>query len=239
MSDAIRILMIVTSQATMGVGGAPTGVWFEELATPYYAFVDADVEVDIAAVAGGRIPIDPHSLQAAGGNPPSVERFLQDQAAMDKLGHAEKLDDLTSTRYAALFLPGGHGTMWDLPANPALSSLLAAAWRSGKVVAAVCHGPAGLLGVKDESGRPLVAGRRVSAFTNAEEAAAGLSGAVPFPLETRLRELGARYESGPNFQPYAVRDGKLVTGQNPASSEAVARLTLEAIRTTAKTDDSQ
>lgn len=231
--NTIKILMILTSQATMGVGGAPTGVWFEEVATPYYAFVDAGAEVDIASLAGGRIPIDPHSLQAAGKNPASVERFLQDKAAMEKIEHSRKLDSVRSAGYGAVFLPGGHGTMWDLPQSKALADLLATAWRSGKVISAVCHGPAGLVNVQDGAGKPLVAGRRVSAFSNTEEVAAGLAGTVPFPLESRLRDLGARYESGPDFQPYAIRDGNLVTGQNPASSEAVARLTLEAIQTPA------
>lgn len=227
--NTIKILMILTSQASMGIGGAPTGVWFEELATPYYAFLDAGAEVDIASIAGGRIPIDPHSLQAAGKNPASVERFLQDQAAMDKIERALGVDAVSSTGYGAVFLPGGHGTMWDLPRSQALADLLATAWQGGKVLAAVCHGPAGLLHVRDGAGQPLVAGRRVSAFSNTEETAAGLAGSVPFLLESRLRELGARYESGPDFQPHALRDGNLVTGQNPASSEAVARLTLAAV----------
>lgn len=230
MTTTIKILMILTSQATMGDDGAPTGVWFEELATPYYAFIDAGAEVEIASVAGGRIPIDPKSLQETGENPASVERFRNDRDAMDKIEHAKTLDDVAATDYAAVFLPGGHGTMWDLPRSRALSDLLTSAWGDGKVVGAVCHGPAGLMGAKDADGRPLVAGRRVSAFTNSEEEAVGLTKVVPFALETRLRELGAVYESGPDFAPHAVRDGSLVTGQNPASSEATANLVLEAIR---------
>ncbi|HEX6735924.1 MAG TPA: type 1 glutamine amidotransferase domain-containing protein [Azonexus sp.] len=228
--NSLKILMILTSQATMGAGGAPTGVWFEELATPYYAFVDAGAKVEIASIAGGRIPIDPNSRQAAGTNPASVERFLQDPAAMAKIEQARPVEGIDTAGYAAVFLPGGHGTMWDLPDSAALAALLATAWRQDKVVAAVCHGPAGLVNVRDDAGQPLVAGRRVSAFSNAEEAAVGLTGTVPFALESRLRELGARYESVPDFQPYAIRDGRLVTGQNPASSEEVARLTLAAIR---------
>lgn len=233
MTSTLKILMILTSQATMGPGGAPTGVWFEELATPYYAFVDAGVEVELASVSGGAIPIDPHSLAPAGSgkNPPSVERFLGDGAAMAKLEHARPLAGETPDAYAALFLPGGHGTMWDLPDNPALGSLLTQAWAQGKVLAAVCHGPAGLISVKDISGAPLVAGRRISAFSNSEEKAAGLDRTVPFALESRLRDLGARYESGPDFQPFALDDGRLITGQNPQSSEAVARLTLQALGT--------
>ncbi|MFT3849153.1 MAG: type 1 glutamine amidotransferase domain-containing protein [Propionivibrio sp.] len=230
MNSTLKILMILTSQSTMGVGGAPTGVWFEELTAPYYTFIDAGAEVEIASVAGGRIPIDPHSLKSAGSNPASVERFLNDAAAMRRMEHSTPLAALAAGDYDAVFLPGGHGTMWDLPHNAALANLLHSTWKNGKVIAAVCHGPAGLIGALDETGQPLVRGRRVSAFSNEEETAAGLSESVPFALESALRELGARYESGPAFRPFAVCDGRLVTGQNPASSEEVARLTLEAIR---------
>lgn len=226
---AIKILLVLTSQATMGDDPRPTGVWFEELSTPYYAFVDAGAEVDIASIAGGKIPVDPHSIEADGKNPPSVERFLKDKAAMTKLEGSYKIDGISAAGYSAVFLPGGHGTMWDLPKSDKLANLLSAAWADGKVVAAVCHGPAGLVNVRDTNGQPLVAGRRVSAFTNSEEEAAGLTAKVPFLLETRIRDLGARYERGEDFQPFAVRDGRLVTGQNPASSGEVARLVLQAI----------
>jgi putative intracellular protease/amidase len=226
----IKILMILTAQATMGSHGPATGVWFEELSAPYYAFVDAGIAVEIASIPGGRIPVDPHSLHPSDKNPASVERFLNDETAMRKISSSWSIDDVKVGDYAAVFLPGGHGTMWDLPQSDHLAAVLNEAWESGKVLAAVCHGPAGLVNARDVSGLPLVSGRRVSAFTNSEEAAVGLAATVPFALESRLRELGARYESGPDFQPYAVRDGRLVTGQNPASSEPVARLVLEALR---------
>ncbi|WKX25770.1 type 1 glutamine amidotransferase domain-containing protein [Tatumella ptyseos] len=225
----IKILLILTSQATMGDDPRPTGVWFEELSTPYYAFVDAGAEVDIASIAGGKIPVDPHSIEAEGKNPPSVERFLKDKAAMAKLEGSQKIDNVSTEGYSAVFLPGGHGTMWDLPKSARLANLLSTSWANGKVVAAVCHGPAGLVNVKDTNGQPLVAGRRVSAFTNSEEEKAGLTQTVPFLLETRIRELGAKYERGDDFQSFAVRDGNLVTGQNPMSSGEVARLVLQAV----------
>lgn len=228
MTHAIKILMILTSQATMGADPRPTGVWFEEVATPYYAFVDAGAQVDLASIEGGKIPIDPRSQQAAGNNPASVDRFLTDPAAMAKLQGSLNIDQVSAGGYTAIFLPGGHGTMWDLPQSTTLANLLSSAWAKGKVVSAVCHGPAGLINVRDTNGQPLVAGRRVSAFTNSEEDAAGLSTTVPFLLETRLRQLGAHYERGEDFQPFAVRDGKLITGQNPASSAEVARLVLQA-----------
>lgn len=232
MSTPIKILMILTSQATMGDDPRPTGVWFEELSTPYYAFVDAGAQVDIASIAGGKIPIDPHSLEADAKSTPSVARFISDATAMQKIQVSMKIDALSTEGYSAVFLPGGHGTMWDLPKSSQLADLLSSAWSNGKVISAVCHGPAGLVNVKDASGKPLLAGRRVSAFTNSEEAAAGLTDKVPFLLETRIRTLGAKYQSGTDFQPYAVRDGRLVTGQNPASSEKVAHLVLEAIQQT-------
>lgn len=230
MTGTLKILMILTSQATMGAGGPPTGVWFEEVSAPYYTFVDSGAEVDIASPLGGRIPVDPHSLRPAGSNPASVERFLKDAVAMGKFESSWKIDAVSPSGYNAIFLPGGHGTMWDLASNERLGQLLSAAWADQKVIAAVCHGPAGLVNAKDADGKPLVSGRRVSAFTNSEEHAAGLDHTVPFLLESRIRELGANYERGADFASFAVRDGNLVTGQNPASSEAVARLTLEAAR---------
>lgn len=234
MTGTIKILIILTSHAIMGDTGRPTGVWFEELAAPYYQFIDSGAEVDIASIDGGKVPIDPHSMKAAGENPASVERFLNDGMAMEKIRASAKITDVAIDGYAAVFLPGGHGTMWDLPNSHALADVLSKAWTAGKVVAAVCHGPAGLVNVKDADGKPIVAGRRVSAFSNAEEIGAGLDKVVPFLLESRLREIGALYESGPDFKPFAVRDGKLVTGQNPASSEKAARLTLEAIMAAAE-----
>lgn len=224
----MKILIVLTSHGVIGETGHPTGVWMEELTTPYYAFIDAGAEVDLASTAGGQVPVDPNSM-AENDRPESVARFLDDARAMEKLKHSLNLDHLAADPYDAVFLPGGHGTMWDLPESAALADLLTAAFAEGKVIAAVCHGPAGLVNAKDVEGRPLVAGRKVSAFTNSEEEAAGLTHAVPFLLETRIRDLGALYERGPDFQPYAVRDGRLITGQNPASSARVAQLVLEAI----------
>lgn len=230
MSTTLKILMILTSHAAMGESARPTGVWFEELSTPYYAFVDAGAQVDIVSIQGGAVPVDPHSVQEGGDKPASVTRFMKDAAAMHQLTHSPSIEGLSTDGYAAIFMPGGHGTMWDLPESTALAELLSRAWQQGKVIAAVCHGPAGLVNLRDAQGQPVVAGRRVAGFSNTEEDAAGLSSTVPFLLETRLRELGARYEKGPDFQAFAVRDGQLVTGQNPASSEEAARLTLQAAR---------
>jgi putative intracellular protease/amidase len=231
MSDPIKILIIVTSHAVMGGEPAtPTGLWFEELTTPYYALADAGAVVDIASIRGGPVPIDPRSQRAAGENPASVERFLADPRAMAKLSVSWRIEAVDASHYDAVFLPGGHGTMFDLPGSTRLATIVSATLARGAVVAAVCHGPAGLVSAVDETGKPIVAGRRVSGFTNSEEEAAGLTNAVPFLLETRLRDLGATYVSGPDFRPFAVADGNLVTGQNPASSEEVARLMLERVQ---------
>lgn len=229
MLTKLKILMILTSSATMGDTPEPTGLWFEELATPYYAFVDADASVTLASIKGGPAPIDPRSVKPKGENEASVERFLGDETASASLQATIPIERIDVSDYDAVFLPGGHGTMWDLPESEALAALLGKAWASGKVVAAVCHGPAGLVNVMDETGAPLVKGRRVTGFSDSEERAVGLAEAVPFLLEARLRDLGGRYDSVADFQPFAIADGRLVTGQNPASSALTAKLTLEAL----------
>lgn len=229
MLTKLKILMILTSSATMGEVDKPTGLWFEELATPYYAFVDAGASVTLASIEGGPAPIDPRSVKPRGENEASVDRFLSDETASAALKATIHIGGVDVSEYDAVFLPGGHGTMWDLPRSAELAELLGKAWVEGKVVAAVCHGPAGLVNVRDEAGAPLISGRRVTGFSDSEERAVGLDRAVPFLLETRLRELGGRYESVADFQPFAIGDGRLVTGQNPASSALTAKLTLEAL----------
>jgi putative intracellular protease/amidase len=230
MTHPLKILMVLTSHAAIGDTGKPTGVWLEELTTPYYAFIDAGARVTVASIAGGPVPVDPGSLPADGERPASVSRYLDDTVAQAAVAASIPIQTLSADAYDAVFLPGGHGTMFDLPASTALTDLLSAAWTQGKVVAAVCHGPAGLVNVKDAAGAAIVDGRRVTGFSNAEEDAVGLTAQMPFLLETRLRDLGGLYESGPDFQPLAVRDGQLVTGQNPASSDEAAHLTLAAVR---------
>lgn len=226
----ITILFIVTSHAMMGDTGEPTGLWFEELATPYYAFVDAGYEVKIASISGGSVPIDPRSQQPVGKNPASVDRFLQDELAMSAIKNTPGIASIDSSRYDAVFLPGGHGTVWDLPNNHTLATIVSQTLADGRVVAAVCHGPAGLVSAVDSNGESVVKGKRVAAFTNSEEAAVELTDAVPFLLETRLKELGATVVTAPDFQPHAIADGNLITRQNPASSEKVAELIIKALQ---------
>jgi putative intracellular protease/amidase len=224
-----RILMIVTSNARMGQHDKPTGLWAEELAVPYYALLDAGAQVELASPLGGPLPFDPGSLKPAGQNEPSVERFLADPAAMAKAKNTQVAEAIDASAFDAVFFPGGHGTMWDLPLDAGVKRAVEAAFGAGKIVASVCHGAAGLVSARRADGKPLVEGKRVNAFTDAEEAAVGLSDVVPFALESRLRELGGRFEGAANWQPFAVRDGQLITGQNPQSSGLVADHVLEAL----------
>ena len=224
-----RILIVTTSNATMGPDGDPTGLWLEELTTPYFTFAEAGALVTLASISGGMIPVDPRSLEASDTPPDSVARFRADGVASGALDRSHAVAGIDGGNFDAIFLPGGHGTMWDLPCNAALASLISRMWRDGKVVGAVCHGPAGLLSATETDGQPLVAGKRVTAFTNAEEDGVGLTDKVPFLLESRLRDLGALFESGETFASHAIADGRLVTGQNPASSQATAQLVLDAV----------
>lgn len=222
------VLMIVTSHADLGSSGVKTGFWLEELAAPYYALLEAGATIEIASPLGGKPPVDPKS---ATGDAAVVKRFLADDIATKKLAATKTVEEAATARFDAVFVVGGHGVMWDLATNDALARLLGKAHDQGRVVAAVCHGPAALSKVKDAAGQPIVKSRRVAGFSNEEEDAVGLTGVVPFALETRLRELGGLYERGPKWSSFAVRDGKLVTGQNPASSVAVAELVIEALTT--------
>lgn len=223
---AVKILLIVTSHTQMGNTKEATGFWLEELATPYAEFTKAGAQVDIASPLGGKAPADPKSEKESS---EATRAFLADEVAKKKLANTLVLEKVKDT-YDAYFVVGGHGVMWDLATHAPLHSLLTKAYARGAVVSAVCHGPAALVGVKGPDGKPIVAGKRVAAFTNEEEKAVKLDTVVPFPLETRLREQGARFESGPMWGSFAVRDGRLITGQNPASSAAAAREVLAALR---------
>lgn len=221
-----RILVIVTSHAALGDTGRKTGLWLEEVAVPYRTFVAAGAEVDIASPAGGAAPVDPSSAEKPEGE---VAEFLADATAVAKLEQTLRLEDVGSD-YDALFLAGGHGVMWDLVDSPVLSRLIADYFDGGKVVSAVCHGPAALVGVTLGNGAPLVRGRRLTGFTNEEEDSVGLSDVVPFLIETQMRAQGAEFHGAERWAPHTIRDGRLVTGQNPRSSAGTARQVLEALR---------
>jgi putative intracellular protease/amidase len=222
-----NVLIVVTSHAELGSTGEKTGFWLEELAVPYRELVRAGAEVTIASPKGGAPPADPKSAKS---EEPDVAAFLADEEAKAKLANTKKLSDIQAT-YDAVFLAGGHGVMWDLVSDPDLAKLLSDTYARGAVVAAVCHGPAGLVLAKKPNGEPLVAGHRVAGFSDEEERGAKLEKIVPFLLETKLKELGGKYERGPMWKSFVVRDRNLVTGQNPASSRAAAKETLAAIQT--------
>ncbi|MFK7839879.1 MAG: type 1 glutamine amidotransferase domain-containing protein [Bdellovibrionales bacterium] len=220
--NTLSILFIVTSAATMGATPEPTGVWLEELTTPYYEFIDAGYDVTVASVAGGEIPIDPRSTGEDQIKEESVARYLEDKTFQNLIRTTKSAAEIDASKYAAVFFPGGHGTMWDYPNNETLANIITETLDDERIVAAVCHGPAVFVGVLDKNGEPLVKGKTITTFTDSEEEAVGLTDEVPFLLETRLRELGANISIVDNFQPHSVVDGLIVTGQNPASAKPVA-----------------
>ena len=226
MTKLLTILIIVTSHGQIGTSNEQTGVWLEELTTPYYAFKDAGYDVEIVTVSGSDVPIDPRSLSDEE-KPDSVVRYMKDDVLKAAVKDTKSADNIDPSQYAAVFFPGGHGTMWDYPNNETLASIITATLAQDKPVAAVCHGPAVFVGVTDQNGNPIVKGKKISAFTDSEEAAVGLTEKVPFLLETKLKELGAEIVKTDDFQPHAVADGNIITGQNPPSSADVARLVIE------------
>jgi putative intracellular protease/amidase len=227
-----KTLMIVTSHGELGSTGQPTGFWWEELAVPYWTFTDAGLEVEIASVRGGHPRADPKSVideltdeQAIA----ALARFHADRSAMAKLVRSQAMSQISATAYDLVFVVGGHGAMWDMPGHPVLSRVLLEIESRGGILAAVCHGPAAFDGVLRADGRALVEGLEVTGFSNAEEQANGLADVVPFLLEDRLRENGAKYTAGPPWQPHVAASGRLVTGQNPASSLPTAVEALAAL----------
>lgn len=224
-----KILMLITSTGQISNTGAKTGFWFEEMSTPYYIFQEAGYQVDLASTQGGEPPVDPASVEGDKAEIPSVKRFHADKDAMNALRRTAHIASVKPSDYKAVFIPGGHGAMFDFPGNRHVKNLLEGVWNHGGALGAVCHGPAALVDVMIEK-QPLVNGKRINAFTNLEESTMKMTEAMPFALETKLSELGGQFESSViPFRPYAVRDGRLVTGQNPASSEKTAHLLLEAI----------
>ncbi|GFO64911.1 type 1 glutamine amidotransferase domain-containing protein [Geomonas paludis] len=224
----MKILMVVTSHDKLGDTGEKTGFWLEELAAPYYVFRDAGAKVTIASPRGGMPPVDPKSNQPEN-ETDATHRFKSDPAAQDDLAHSQRLHEVSVNDYDAVFLPGGHGPLWDLAVDPDSIALIEAFARADKPVGAVCHAPAALGDVKGADGDFLVRGKRVTGFTNAEEEAVGLTDVVPFLLEDRLKERGAQFRHGEVWGAYIEVDGKLVTGQNPASSAPAAEALLKVL----------
>ena len=224
----MNILMILTSHDQLGDTGEKTGFWLEEFAAPYYVFKDAGAAITLASPKGGQPPLDPKS-DAPDTQTDATKRFRADAAATAALAATYKLADVDVANYDAVFYPGGHGPLWDLANDQHSIALIEDALAADKPVGLVCHAPAALKNVRASDGSPLVRGRKVAGFTNGEEAAVGLTDVVPFLVEDMLKENGGNYSKGADFAPYAVQDGMLITGQNPASSEEAAKMVLAAL----------
>ncbi|KAL2622448.1 hypothetical protein R1flu_002653 [Riccia fluitans] len=224
-----RILILCTSHDQL-LGGDPTGLWAEELIAPYNLFTKAGAHVDIISVKGGRIPLDANSL-AEGFVTPEVKTFLGAENLKHLVENTKPVSEYkdAAQSYDALYLPGGHGACFDIASDKTCIALVESFWAANKVVSAVCHGPCGLVEAKQPNGDPIVKDKRVCGFTNSEEEAVGKTKKVPFLLEDKLIELGGKYEKVANWEPFTIRDGQLVTGQNPGSSEKLAELVLEAL----------
>jgi len=225
----MKILMVLTSHDRLGETGEKTGFWLEEFAAPYYTFLDAGAEITLASPKGGRPPLDPKS-DLPENQTEWTRRFEKDAEARSRLADTKKLAEVSAEDFDAIFYPGGHGPMWDMPDNRTSIGLIEAFVRAGKPVGAVCHAPVVLVNVRGKDGEHLVKGRRVTGFSNAEEEAVGLSAVVPFLLEDRLRERGGLYSKAANWAPYVQVAGLLVTGQNPASSVPAAEEVLKLLK---------
>jgi len=224
----MNVLIVITSHDRLGDTGKPTGFWLEELAAPYYRLKDAGAVLTLASPKGGQPPLDPTSNEP-GFQTDATRRFDGDPAAQAELAGTVRLSEVDAESFDAVFYPGGHGPLWDLANDESSVQLIERFIEQGKPVAAVCHAPAVLLNAKDVSGEPLPGGKRVTGFSNTEEAAVGLTEVVPFLVEDRLVELGGRYEKADDWTPFVIVDGLLITGQNPASSVGVADALLEAL----------
>jgi putative intracellular protease/amidase len=225
----MNILMVLTSHDQMGDTGHKTGFWLEEFTAPYYVFQDAGARITIASPKGGQPPADPNS-ETKEALTATTRRFQQDAHAREALASTKKLADVNMNEYDAIFYPGGHGPLWDLANDDTSAALLKTAYEQNKVIGAVCHAPAVFKNVEIKPGQNLVGGRKVTGFSNSEEEAVGLSGIVPFLLEDMLKQKSATYSRGDDWAPYIVVDGKLITGQNPASSEGAAKAVIQALQ---------
>jgi putative intracellular protease/amidase len=221
------ILMVMTSHDKLGNTGRKTGIWLEEFAAPYYIFKDAGVNITLASPKGGQPPIDPKS-ELEENQTPAMKRFKQDATAKKAFSQTAKLADMRAEDFDTVFYPGGHGPMWDLAESPDSIALIESFYNSGKYIAFVCHAP-GVLHRVTYKGQPLVKGKRVTGFTNSEEEEVKLTKVVPFLVEDELKRLGAHFEKKSNWESFVVVDGRLITGQNPASSTAGAQALVKAL----------
>ena len=220
----MKILMVLTSHDILGDTGRKTGFWLEEFAAPYFVFRDAGVDLTLCSPKGGQPPIDPKS-DLPENQTASMTRFKKDSAAQKALASTRKLADMRSENFDTIFYVGGHGPMWDLVDNKVSIALIESFYNAGKPVAAVCHSP-GVFHRVMYQGTPLIKGKRVTGFTDTEEEEVKLTHVVPFLVEDELKKLGGEFEKVPNWKPLAIVDGRLLTGQNPASSTGAAKALL-------------
>lgn len=225
----MKILIVLTSHDTLGDTGKKTGFWLEELAAPYYTFVDAGADVTLASPKGGQPPLDPKSNEKDA-QTEMTHRFEVDPSAMQALANTQKLSDVSIDGFDAIFYPGGHGPLWDLAEDQTSISLIEQSLQANKPVALVCHAPGVLRHVKDTKGLPIVEGKSVTGFSNTEEDGVGLTDVVPFLVEDMLKEKGGKYSKAEDWQVYVQQDGLLITGQNPASSAATAEALLKQLK---------
>lgn len=225
----MKILMVLTSHDQLGNTGKKTGFWLEEFASPYYVFRDAGADITLASPQGGQPPLDPKS-DAPDAQTEATGRLRKDAAAQAALASTLKLAQVKGGDYDAVFYPGGHGPLWDLAEDRASIALIESMYAAGKPVAAVCHAPGVLRHVRGPDGEPLVRGKAVTGFSNAEEAAVQLTEVVPFLVEDELKRLGGHYSKAADWQSYALVAQRLVTGQNPASSAAAAEALLKLLK---------
>lgn len=225
----MNVLIVLTSHSDLGNTGEKTGFWVEEFAAPYYVLADAGAKLTVASPKGGQPPVDPKS-EAPEAQTAATKRFYRDFDLIDKVAHTVKLSEVNEADYDAVFYPGGHGPLWDLATDAQSVALIETFVKHNKPVVFVCHAPAALVKVKAPNGEPLVKGKEVTGFSNSEEEAVQLSEIVPFLLEDEMKKLGGHYSSGPDWGVYVKKDGLLITGQNPASSEAAAKALLEELK---------
>ena len=221
-----KVLFVLTSHEDLGNTGEKTGFWIEEFAAPYYLLKDKGIDVTLASPKGGQPPIDPKSDAPDAQTPASI-RYKSDAETQKVLSQTHKLSEVSQADYDAVFYPGGHGPLWDLAEDKDSIALIESFIKNNKTVAAVCHAPAVFRHTKNENGKPLVDGKKVTGFTNTEEEAVQLTDIVPFLVEDMLKANGGIYSKKGDWESYAVEDGLLITGQNPASSEAVAEILLK------------
>ncbi len=225
-TKAKKILFVLTSHSELGDTGVKTGFWVEEFATPYYILKDKGFDITLASPKGGQPPIDPKS-ELPDFQTPSTKRFNKDAETKKELANTVVLAKVNEADYDAIFYPGGHGPLWDLSEDETSIKLIESFYKNNKPVAAVCHAPAVFKNTKNSDGTPLVKGKKVTGFTNGEEEAVKLTEVVPFLVEDMLKENGGIYSKGADWGPYALEDGMLITGQNPASAELVAELLMK------------